>query len=174
MTKQELHSIRSLRDEIKFWERALERIRNKSPVGSPQFDAVPCNSGIGNRVQDRVENTRSIEEIIAEICARLKEAQIENIDAIELIRRYNDENTLLYCDPPYLQSLRRKNMYSCELSEEYHINLLSVLKESKSKIVLSGYDSQLYNSMLSGWNTDEKQTTAQMGKHRVEKIWFNF
>ena len=46
MTKQELHSIRSLRDEIKFWERALERIRNKSPVGSPQFDAVPCNSGI--------------------------------------------------------------------------------------------------------------------------------
>ena len=111
---------------------------------------------------------------ISEICARLKEAQIENIDAIELIRRYNDENTLLYCDPPYLQSLRRKNMYSCELSEEYHINLLSVLKESKSKIVLSGYDSQLYNSMLSGWNTDEKQTTAQMGKHRVEKIWFNF
>ena len=75
---------------------------------------------------------------------------------------------------PICRALRRKNMYSCELSEEYHINLLSVLKESKSKIVLSGYDSQLYNSMLSGWNTDEKQTTAQMGKHRVEKIWFNF
>nr|DAN05735.1 MAG TPA: ATP-dependent DNA helicase [Caudoviricetes sp.] len=28
MTKQELHSIRSLRDEIKFWERALERKRS--------------------------------------------------------------------------------------------------------------------------------------------------
>lgn len=72
MTKQELHSIHSLRDEIKFWERALESIRNKSPVGSPQFDAVPCNSGISNRVQDRVENTRSIEEIIVEKKAELE------------------------------------------------------------------------------------------------------
>ena len=111
---------------------------------------------------------------IAEVCERLKEAQIENIDAIELIRRYNDENTLIYCDPPYLQSLRKKNMYAHEISEEYHIELLKVLKESKSKIVLSGYDNQLYNNALIGWNTDEKKTTAQMGKHRVEKLWLNF
>ena len=111
---------------------------------------------------------------IAEICERLKEAQIENIDAIELIRRYNDENTLIYCDPPYLQSLRKKNMYAHETSDEYHVKLLEALKESKSKIVLSGYDNPLYNEALDGWSTDEKQTTAQMGKHRVEKLWFNF
>lgn len=111
---------------------------------------------------------------ISEVCERLKEAQIENIDAIELIRRYNDENTLIYCDPPYLQSLRKKNMYAHETPDEYHIKLLEVLKESKSKIVLSGYDNPLYDEALAGWNTDEKKTTAQMGKHRVEKLWFNF
>ena len=111
---------------------------------------------------------------IAEVCERLKEAQIENIDAIELIRRYNDENALIYCDPPYLQSLRKKNMYAHETSDEYHVKLLEALKESKSKIVLSGYDNPLYNEALDGWSTDEKQTTAQMGKHRVEKLWFNF
>lgn len=92
MTKQELHSIRSLRDEIKFWERALKRIRNKSPVGSPQFDAVPCNSGISNRVQDRVENTRSIEEIIAEKKAELEAKERELTEYImtvddSLVRR---------------------------------------------------------------------------------------
>lgn len=112
--------------------------------------------------------------IIFEICGRLKEAQIENIDAIELIKRYNDENTLIYCDPPYLQKLRKKNMYANELSDEYHIKLLEVLKESKSKIVLSGYDNPIYNELLENWNSDTKQTTAQMGLHRVEKIWFNF
>lgn len=112
--------------------------------------------------------------IIFEICGRLKEAQIENIDAIELIKRYNDENTLIYCDPPYLQKLRKKNMYAHELSDEYHIKLLEVLKESKSKIVLSGYDNPIYNELLENWNSDTKQTTAQMGLHRVEKIWFNF
>ena len=92
MAKQELHSIRSLRDEIKFWERALERIRNKSPVGSPQFDTIPCNSGISNRVQDRVENTRSIEEIIAEKKAELEAKERELIEYImtvddSLVRR---------------------------------------------------------------------------------------
>lgn len=111
---------------------------------------------------------------IAEVCERLKEAQVENIDAIKLIKRYNDENTLIYCDPPYLQSLRKKNIYAHETTDEYHIELLEVLKESKSKIVLSGYDNAMYNEALAGWDTDEIVTTAQMGLKRTEKIWLNF
>ncbi len=111
---------------------------------------------------------------IAECAEVLKEAQIENIDAIELIRRYNDKNTLVYCDPPYLQSLRRKNMYACEMDDDKHIELLAELKKSTSKIVISGYDNELYNQELKGWSTDTKVTTAQFGLHRVEKIWANF
>lgn len=111
---------------------------------------------------------------IAEVCERLKDAQIENVDAIQLIERYNDPNTLIYCDPPYLRSLRKRNMYRYETSDEYHIELLNAIKKSKSKIVLSGYDNPLYNDTLSGWSVDEKPTTAQMGLPRVEKIWFNF
>lgn len=113
-------------------------------------------------------------EIIVNCCERLKEAQIENTDALKLIERYNDENTLIYCDPPYLQELRKKNMYKFEMNNEQHIELLKVLKSSKSKIILSGYDNDLYNSELSGWTTAEKQTTAQMGLHRTEKLWMNF
>lgn len=113
-------------------------------------------------------------EVIVNCCERLKEAQIENTDALKLIERYNDENTLIYCDPPYLQELRKKNIYKHEMNNEQHIELLKVLKTSKSKIILSGYDNDLYNSELSGWTTAEKQTTAQMGLHRTEKLWMNF
>lgn len=113
-------------------------------------------------------------EIIVNCCERLKEAQIENTDALTLIERYNDENTLIYCDPPYLQELRKKNMYKHEMSNQQHIELLKVLKASKSKIILSGYDNDLYNSELSDWTTAEKQTIAQMGLHRTEKLWMNF
>ena len=113
-------------------------------------------------------------EIIVNCCERLKEAQIENTDALTLIERYNDEDTLIYCDPPYLQELRKKNMYKHEMSNEQHIELLKVLKASKSKIILSGYDNELYNSELSDWTTAEKQTIAQMGLHRTEKLWMNF
>lgn len=113
-------------------------------------------------------------EIIVSCCERLKNAQIENTDAIPLIERYNNPNALIYCDPPYLQSLRRRKMYAHETPDEYHIKLLDTLKHSKSKIVLSGYDNEMYNKALTDWHTDEKETTAQMGLHRIEKLWMNF
>lgn len=116
----------------------------------------------------------NLPNIIYECLDRLKNAQIECVDALTLIQRYNDENTLIYCDPPYLSSLRKKNMYSVEMNEEQHIVLLNELKKSKSKIVLSGYDNDLYNEYLSDWQTDTINTTAQMGLHRTEKIWMNF
>lgn len=113
-------------------------------------------------------------ECVQECCERLKNAQIENIDAVELIRRYDSSETLIYCDPPYLQELRKKDMYRYEFSAEDHKKLLDVLKRSKSKIILSGYDSKFYNDELKEWHTAEIETTAQMGLHRIEKIWCNF
>ncbi len=116
----------------------------------------------------------NLPDIICEVCGRLKEAQIECIDAIELIKRYDDENTLIYCDPPYLQDLRKKHIYKHEVNEDYHRELLTALKQSKSKVVLSGYDNDLYNTELSGWSTDTVRTVIQMGQHRTEKLWMNF
>lgn len=111
---------------------------------------------------------------ILECVERLKQVQIENIDAVELVQRYDDPNTLIYCDPPYLQSLRKRSIYACEMNEQQHIELLNVLKASRSMVVISGYDSELYNRELANWHTDEIVTTAQMGLPRTEKIWTNF
>lgn len=116
----------------------------------------------------------NLPQIICEVCDRLKDAQIEDINAVELIKRYDDSNTLIYCDPPYLQSLRKKNIYSEEMSDEEHIELLKALIQSNSMVVISGYDNQLYNEILSGWYTAEKKTTVLMGKYCNEKLWMNF
>ncbi len=113
-------------------------------------------------------------DIIMECCTRLKDAQIENVDAIELIKRYNSKSTFIYLDPPYLQSLRKKHMYQNECSDSYHKKLLEVIKRSESMIMISGYDCELYNCELQGWYTDEIETIAQMGLHRTEKIWMNY
>lgn len=113
-------------------------------------------------------------EIIMECCIRLKNAQIECTDALTLIERYNDPNALIYCDPPYLPTLRKPRMYANEMSVEQHLALLGTLRKSTAKIVISGYDSDLYNEKLHGWRTDEIRTTAQMGKYRTEKIWMNY
>lgn len=113
-------------------------------------------------------------DIIVGCFERLKNAQIECTDAITLIERYSNPDALIYCDPPYLQSLRKRNMYKNEMSQEQHVELLKALLMSKSNIVISGYDSELYNDMLHSWRTVEKPTTAQMGLHRVEKLWMNY
>lgn len=142
--------------------------------------------GTSNRSKNSWKNTQTargprcatmwnyLPSAIVECAQQLKAAQIENIDAIELIRRYNDKDTLIYCDPPYLQSLRQKNIYACEMDDTKHIELLDVLKNSNSMVVISGYDNEFYNRELKDWSTNAIKTIAQFGLHRVEKIWANF
>lgn len=117
---------------------------------------------------------KQLPQIILDVCGRLKDAQIENVDALVLIERYNDPDTLLYLDPPYLQSTRKRGMYACEMTDKQHMELLELVKQSKSKVCLSAYDNELYNKELKDWFTAEIKTTAQMGKQRVEKIYMNY
>lgn len=120
------------------------------------------------------EQWNRLPEIVLKICGRLKGAQIENVDAIELIRRYNSPETLLYLDPPYPLDLREKNMYKHEMTDAQHEELLRTVLQSKSNVIISSYDNELYNDTLKGWFTAEKQTIAQQGLPRTEKLYMNF
>ena len=113
-------------------------------------------------------------ELIVMACKRLKDAQIECCDALELIKRYDNPETLLYIDPPYPLELREKNLYHNEMTREQHEELLVLVKRSKSKIILSSYANELYDAELASWATAEKCCTAQMGLRRTEKIYMNF
>ncbi|MGN0817706.1 MAG: DNA adenine methylase [Candidatus Coproplasma sp.] len=131
------------------------------------------NSQSANSPRTAAEWKR-LPNIVLEISERLKDAQIECLDALKLIERYNSPDTLLYLDPPYMQGLRKRGMYKYEMTDSQHEELISLILSSKSKIILSAYDNDLYNRSLKGWFTSEKHTTAQMGKHRIEKIYMNF
>ena len=65
-------------------------------------------------------------------------------------------------------------MYKHEMTDAQHEELLRVALNSKSKIILSSYDNELYNDALKGWYTAEKRTTAQAGAARTEKLYMNF
>lgn len=117
---------------------------------------------------------QELPQIVFNVCERLKGAQIENIDAFTLIERYNNYETLLYIDPPYLHSIRKRNLYKYEMQDSRHVELLELLKASKSKICLSAYDNELYNDMLECWYSVEKKTQAQGGRMRIEKLYMNY
>lgn len=117
---------------------------------------------------------RDLPQVVFEVCDRLKDAHIENRNAFELIERYNNPEVLMYLDPPYLLSMRKHGLYKNEMSDMQHKELLQLIKASKAQIILSGYDSELYNSELEDWNTSERTATAQFGLKRTEKLYMNF
>lgn len=45
---------------------------------------------------------------LLEASERLRGVQIEHLPAVELISRYDTEDVFIYCDPPYLRSVRKK------------------------------------------------------------------
>jgi DNA adenine methylase len=83
-------------------------------------------------------------------------------------------NELVYCDPPYLPSTRRRaRVYRYDYDEHDHIRLLGALRNLPCHVVVSGYASVLYDRWLNGWNTQTFSAKAHDAL-RQEKLWFNF
>ena len=116
----------------------------------------------------------SLPERVIRVAERLRGVQIENRPAAELIPRFNFENVLIYCDPPYMLKTRHGKQYKCEMSDEEHEELLDILLKHKGYAVISWYDTGLYNSMLSQWNRFEKESYTQIMSKKKEIIWMNY
>lgn len=80
----------------------------------------------------------------------------------------------MYLDPPYVLSTRTRKQYTVEMEDQDHQELLEILNQSKAKILLSGYDSDLYNKQLKNWERVEFLATAEHGLSRTEVLWMNF
>jgi len=108
------------------------------------------------------------------MASKLQIVQIENQEALKLIDRYNSEHSFIYLDPPYVLSTRSKRLYKHEMNDLDHIELLTAIIGSKAKIMISGYDCELYDEYLKGWNKRTVETTTEFHKTAVETIWFNY
>lgn len=108
------------------------------------------------------------------MAVRLKSVQIENKPALELIRAFDHDNVLIYLDPPYVWSTRTRKQYRHEMSDRDHEELLETVLHSKAKVMLSGYDCELYENYLKGWRKIQIPARAQNSLPRVETLWMNF
>lgn len=111
---------------------------------------------------------------IIEIAERLRCVQIENRPAIEVIKRFDYQNVFMYLDPPYVLGTRAGKQYRCEMSDIEHEELLKIILQSKAKIMISGYESDLYNVYLGNWKKISFNANAEYGLKRVETVWMNY
>jgi len=133
-------------------------------------------SGWKNDVQGReaayaMRNWYRLPQWIETAVERLREVQIENRPALEIIERFNYPNVLIYADPPYLLSTRSGKNYNYEMTDKEHIELVEALINHKGHVILSGYDNEIYNEYLKSWSKYSINTTAEKGLKRVETIW---
>lgn len=103
---------------------------------------------------------------------------IENLPALTLIEKYDNEDALLYLDPPYPFESRNERWagkaYTFEMTNGDHRNLAAALRSVKGKIVLSGYGCELYDKELyADWYRVEHETFADRAKARTEVLWLN-
>lgn len=126
----------------------------------------------------------NIENNIHRAVIKLSKITIENNSFEECIKKHDALDTLFYLDPPYVPDTRTyKKGYLYEMSIEQHEQLVDILLAIKGKVVLSGYDNEVYRRLekegkfvrilikeviKSSINTNRE---AYMG---TEYVWVNF
>lgn len=128
----------------------------------------------------RVNRWNNLPDRLKLVVSRLKSIRIENRDARKLLIKYlNRPATLVYLDPPYLGD--RTNGYTKDANDkDFHKELLELSNKAKCMIFISGYENDLYNSILSekkGWSKKTIETTTRDSKgqshNRTEVVWMN-
>ena len=112
---------------------------------------------------------------IIDITERLKMVQIENRPVLEVIRRFDYADVFMYVDPPYLSETRNgQKAYRYEMTDADHEELLKALRNSRAQVMISGYESEMYNDYLAGWEKESFSSCAEQGKPRTETVWMNY
>lgn len=112
-------------------------------------------------------------ERIMHVAKRLKQAQIENQPATQIIERYKYDTVLIYADPPYPLKTRNGKIYAHEMTDDDHIELLDTLDAHPGPVLISGYACDIYNNRLQHWQKVTRRALAEKGQVREEVLWLN-
>ena len=98
-------------------------------------------------------------------------------DAVEFLasqRLAGDE--VVYCDPPYLPSTRRRTrVHRHDYGESDHIRLLETLLKLPCRVAISGYPSELYDGKLCRIGIGSQKAHGLRQKARIgqaKRLWF--
>lgn len=156
-------------------------IRNRfSRCGDGHTFAIPT-ARLRKGINENVSAWLSAVEGLPEFHKRLQVVDLRQMDFRYFIKKYDREDALFYCDPPYLPESRVAGQYELEMTEQDHVQLLDILANISGKFLLHGYNSNMYNSAakLHGWNKTELDI-AKSSSHSKEKpiatevIWRNY
>jgi DNA adenine methylase len=111
------------------------------------------------------------------IAQRLLRVQVEHDTAVKVIERYDSDETLFYCDPPYPHESRGDaKAYGFEMTDDDHRALAEVLHRVQGKVALSGYRCKLMDELYHDWRCIEAppKMCHSVKQLRSEALWINY
>lgn len=101
--------------------------------------------------------------------------QLIHDDGINFLNRFPFEgHEVVYCDPPYHpKSRKRDRVYRHDLDENDHLRFLETVTQLNARIIISGYDNDIYRQYLGNWHLYTYSAKAHDGL-REECLWYNF
>jgi len=165
-------------DKIELARRTIVKSFMSFGTGSKTKEQAGFNQGMhSNGIGDAIK-WKEYPSVLLEVQERLMGVVIENRKAMQLIEYHDAVDTLFYLDPPYLPKTRVMGTrgYTHEMTRQDHIELLEKILHVKGMVVISGYESELYDETLIGW--DKKIINARAAGYRgavkrKECIWLN-
>jgi DNA adenine methylase len=151
---------------------------------------VLANQGYSSRLDspwgyDRKRNTSAKRlskkriRFTEEYVTRLEKIEVENTDALEVIKTRDSKESFFYCDPPYFNA--GMGHYDAYTEQDFE-NLLKALASIMGKFLLSSYPSEVLNKYIRKhkWHTKQMEmplaiiTKFRKGKTKTEVLTANY
>ena len=164
----------------RFWVRINQSFGKTASKQTGWSITTARSQSVARGVQSRVGRFTAAAE-------RLLGCAVECCDAADLVNRLATPDTLIYADPPYLNTTRRSRervrpadyLHDMGMAVD-HERLAEALHATEATVMLSGYHSDLYDDLYDGWWRTEwpvkvhssNAVTHERGD-RIEVLWSN-
>lgn len=187
---QALHFTPFARDEFQLsYEPSSDPIEQARRTVLRSFMGFGSAAASGSKTGFRANSNRSgttpardwmnFPNCLAPLTERLRGVVVENRPAAEVMLAHDGDDTLHYCDPPYVLETRSianpycKKGYRYEMTDEQHREFAAVVHELRGAVLVSGYACPLYDSLFDGWARVEVNAHADGAQDRIEVLWMN-
>lgn len=174
------YKIKDLNRAVNFYIATMQSINSIGALQKSGFRSSKSHlrKGMGQAVSAWKTN---IDKNLPIVIDEFRKVEVYNYDFLDCINKFDSKNTIFYLDPPYiLESRKNKKVYTDELEDRRHQELIEKILTIKGDAILSGYENNIYTELEEkGWNKEiiniKSPSTPRGAKtSRKECIWCNF
>lgn len=164
-------------DPVEQARRTLFRFCAAYATGAQKDYGTGFRANVTRSSTTPVHDWRTMDHVLEPIIDRLRGVVIEHRPALDVLRQYDNAESLHYVDPPYVFDSRggrtAGQVYNHEMTDDDHRALADTLHSLQGMVVLSGYPSGLYAELYYGWHCITRSAHADGARDRIEALWIS-